>query len=111
MSHDTSTPVRLRWARLRFAIISQLLQSPPASGELNAAIAELASRSWRHPTNGDSLRFSAKSIERWYYLAKDDPNPIEALERSAVRDESLRRGVVFRAVEVERHDLVVKDEG
>ena len=81
MSHDTSTPVRLRWARLRFAIISQLLQSPPPSGELSAAIAELASRSWRHPTNGDSLRFSAKSIERWYYLAKDDPNPIEALER------------------------------
>jgi len=81
MSHDTSTPVRLRWARLRFAIISQLLQSPPPSGELGAAIAELASRSWRHPTNGESLHFSAKSIERWYYLARDDPNPIVALER------------------------------
>ena len=81
MTHDTSTPVRLRWARLRFAIISQLLQSPPPSGELSAAIAELASRSWRHPTNGESLHFSAKTIERWYYLAKDDPNPIAALER------------------------------
>lgn len=32
-----------------------------------------------------------------------DVKPIEALERSAVRDESLRRGIVFRAVEVERH--------
>lgn len=81
MSNDTSTPVRLRWARLRFAIISQLLQSPPPCGELSAAIAELAARSWRHPTNGEALHFSAKSIERWYYLARDDPNPIAALER------------------------------
>jgi transposase InsO family protein len=81
MSNDTSTPVRLRWARLRFAIISQLLQSPPPSGELGAAIQELAARSWRHPTTDNVLHFSAKSIERWYYLAKDDPNPIAVLER------------------------------
>jgi putative transposase len=93
MSNDTSTPVRLRWARLRFAIISQLLQSPPPSGELGAAIEELAGRSWRHPTNGDLLRFSAKTIERWYYLAKDDPNPIAALERKVPSHAGTRRSI------------------
>jgi transposase InsO family protein len=81
MSDDTSTPARVRWARLRFQIIGQLLGAPPEPGELGARIAELSARSWRHPTTGESVRFSKKTIERWFYTAKDKQDPISALAR------------------------------
>lgn len=81
MSNKTSTPARVRWARLRFQIIGQLLAAPPESGELSSRIAELAARPWRHPTTDEVLRFSAKTIERWYYIARDTQEPIRALER------------------------------
>src|SRR5688500_17001098 len=81
MSDDTSTPARVRWARLRFQIIGQLLAAPPEPGELSARIAELAARSWRHATTGEVIRFSAKAIERWFYVARSADEPIHALER------------------------------
>jgi hypothetical protein len=81
MSDETSTPVRVRWARLRFQINGQLLATPPESGELAARIAELAAKAWRHPTTGEVVRFSAKAIERWFYAARSAENPIRALER------------------------------
>ena len=85
MSHatgpDEQTPVRLRWARLRFSIIGQLLASPPEPGELAGRINELASKSWTHPTTAEALRFSAKTIERMYYAARDQVDPVRALER------------------------------
>lgn len=81
MSDETSTPARVRWARLRFQIIGQLLATPPESGELAARIAELAAKSWRHPSTGEVLRFSAKAIERWFYIARNAQDPIRALER------------------------------
>jgi putative transposase len=81
MSHDSSTPARVRWARLRFAIIGPLLSAPAEEGELATRIAELAARAWRHPSTDEVLRFSAKSIERWYYIAREEPDPIRALER------------------------------
>lgn len=81
MADESSTPTRVRWARLRFQIIGQLLGAPPEPGELAERIAELAARPWRHPTTGESVRFSAKTIERWYYVARDTPEPIEALAR------------------------------
>jgi hypothetical protein len=34
MSHETSTPARVRWARLRFAIIGPLLSAPAEAGDL-----------------------------------------------------------------------------
>jgi putative transposase len=43
-----------------------------------------ASPSWRlgpGATRRPVVRFSAKSIERWYYAARDDQDPIRALER------------------------------
>src|SRR5438093_10460637 len=81
MSDNTSTPARLRWARLRFLIIGQLLGAPPEPGELGTRIAELAARPWRHPTTGEVVRFSNKTIERWFYTARDKQDPIRALER------------------------------
>lgn len=73
--------MRLRWARLRFAIVGPLLADPPAHGELRAQLEQLAARSWRHPTTGECLRFGVSTIERWLYQAKGAPNPIEALAR------------------------------
>jgi hypothetical protein len=52
MTDETSTAARVRWARLRFAIIGPLLSAPAEAGELAARIAELAARPWRHPTTG-----------------------------------------------------------
>jgi len=81
MSHDEQTPARLRWARLRFSIIGQLLASPPEPGEVARRIGELAAHTWRHPTTGETIRFSRKTIERMYYAARGDPDPLRALER------------------------------
>lgn len=81
MADETTTPTRIRWARLRFSIIGPLLSSPADSGDLAARIAELSARVWRHPTTGNAVRFSAKSIERWFYSARNEQDPIRALER------------------------------
>jgi putative transposase len=81
MGDETSTPARVRWARFRFSIIAQLMSAPPASGELGACIASLAARPWRHPSTGEVIRFSAKTIERWFYTARNEQEPIRALER------------------------------
>jgi hypothetical protein len=58
--------VHERWAHLRFSVIGQLLAAPPAKGELKAAIAVLAARTWQHPTTGDPVQFGFATIERWY---------------------------------------------
>jgi len=59
-----------RWAELRFAIVGPLLASPPAHGELVAALDALSLRRWGHPTTGELVSFGAPTIERWYYQAK-----------------------------------------
>jgi putative transposase len=85
MSHprrpEDETPVRLRWARLRFSIIGPLLASPPEPGQLAGRIQELASKPWKHPTTGETIRFSPKTIERMYYVARSEADPLRALER------------------------------
>ena len=82
MKKDDDTPPRVRWARLRFSIIGPLLASPPESGELAAALDELASRTYLHPTTGARVRFGRSTIEHWLYAARNAPNdPVRALER------------------------------
>ena len=84
---------RMRWARMRFAIISQLLASPPEPGDLSRRIAELASKPWRHPTSGAVVRLSPKTIERMYYLARTDADPIGALARKVPKHAGTRPSV------------------
>ena len=81
MSQDDDAPARLRWARLRFSIIGPLLASPPERGELAGRIIKLAETPWRHPTTGEVLRYSAKTIEKMYYVARDQADPLRALGR------------------------------
>lgn len=57
------------------------MASPASEGELKASIAALAARRWAHPTTGEAVRFSFKTIERWFYLARSADDPIAALAR------------------------------
>jgi transposase InsO family protein len=81
MSQLDATPMRMRWARLRFSIIGPLLASPPGPGELAERLLELAKKSYRHPTTRQEIRFGVSTIERWYYEAKEKDDPVRALER------------------------------
>lgn len=60
-----------RWAELRFAIVGPLLASPPERGALAVELAALSSVTWKHPATGESVRFGAPTIERWYYQARN----------------------------------------
>jgi len=81
MANDDDTPARVRWARMRFSIIGPLLAAPPDEGELKPRLDELAARMWRHPGTGESVRFSFKTIERWFYAARGATDPIAVLAR------------------------------
>ncbi len=85
MARDDDTPARVRWARLRFSIIGPLLAASPEQGELKTRIAELAQRPWRHPTTGETVRFSFKTIERWFYAARGKADPVAELARKVHR--------------------------
>ena len=90
MSHDDDTPARVRWARLRFSIIGPMLAAPADDGELKRRIEEVAARSWRHPKTGESTKFSFKTIERWFYAARNEKDPIAALARKVPRHAGTR---------------------
>jgi transposase InsO family protein len=81
MAPRDDTPTRVRWARLRFAIIGPLLSMPADKGDLSTRIVDLAEQRWRHPTTDEAVHFSAKTIERWFYSARAEQDPIRALER------------------------------
>src|SRR5450432_1308514 len=102
MSDDTTTPARVRWARLRFAIIGPLLSAPAEAGDLAPRIEELAARAWRHPSTGDTIRFSAKSIERWFYAARNEQDPIRALERKVPKHAGTHPSVTAEVAEAIR---------
>ena len=81
MAHEDDRPARTRWAQRRFSIIGPLLAAPSADGELRARIEELAAKTWQHPTTEEPVRFSFKTIERWYYAARSVADPVAALAR------------------------------
>ena len=89
------TPLRIheRWAQLRFSIVGPLLASPPETGELRAALAELAAKQWRHPVTGRPVRFGFSTIERWHHQARRAKNPVGSLRRK-VRADAGRQGSV-----------------
>lgn len=76
-----------RWARLRFSILGPLLAAPPAPGELQAALAQLAPKTWHHPLSGAPVRFGISTIERWYYAARNaKQDPVGALRPRLRKD-------------------------
>lgn len=59
--------------QFRLSIIGGLLASPPSHGALNQALQCLADKTWRHPVRGLDVNYSAATLERWYYKAKNSP--------------------------------------
>ena len=86
MNDDEEVPRRDRWARLRFAIVGPLLALLPRRGHLKAALRELAARTWRHPITAEPVGFCFSTIERWYYAARDERDPLGVLRRRRRRD-------------------------
>lgn len=82
-----------RWAHLRFAIVGPLLASPPAPGELRAALEGLAERVWLHPLTGQPVRFGVSTIERWYYAAQKAADPVIILRRKPRKDSGQQQAV------------------
>jgi transposase InsO family protein len=77
----SKTPTSDLWSRFRFLVVGPLLADPPAPGELQAVLEDLSGKDWIHPTTGQPTRFAFSTIERWYYRAKSDEDPIAALRR------------------------------
>lgn len=97
MSHD---PMAEKWARLRFAVVGQLLVKPPAHGELVQALTELAAQRWTHPSTGEKTQFALSTIERWYYMAVRSEDPIRTL-RKRVRSDAGRSRVLTAKLLIE----------
>jgi len=76
-----TTPSSTPWARFRFLVVGPLLAAPPPAGELRAALEAISRTEWIHPTTGEPTRFAFSTIERWYYQARADEDPIAALRR------------------------------
>ena len=75
------------WAHFRFSVVGSLLSSPPARGALKTAIRSLAEKTWCHPITGRDVRFSAVTIERWYYMARrGHDDPVAVLRRAVRKD-------------------------
>ena len=76
-----------RWAHFRFSVIGSLLAAPPARGQLQEQLAQLATRTWRHPIHGQSITLGRSTIERWYYKAlHGQDGPVEGLKRKIRSD-------------------------
>jgi hypothetical protein len=83
---------------MRFSVIGQLLAAPAEKGELKRTIEELASRTWRHPTTGEPVRFGFSTIERWYYRAlRERSDPVGVLRRK-IRADAGQQAAVSEAV-------------
>lgn len=87
MTKNCDRSTAAAWARFRFSVVGSLLSSPPARGELKAAIGLLAAKTWTHPVSGRDVRFAAVTIERWYYTARrEKDDPVGVLRRAVRKD-------------------------
>lgn len=92
-----------RWAHLRFSVVGHLLAAPPPQGELQAALAQLADKTWQHPITGAPTRFGVSTIQRWYYEAKHEPvSPVRRL-RTKVRKDAGRQTALTDALKQAIH--------
>lgn len=91
---DPRMPRWQHWAQFRFAVIGGLLSSPPESGQLQQELQALAEKSYQHPLVPDKrISPSFSTIERWYYQAKDAPDPITALGQKLRADAGRRLAI------------------
>ena len=93
MSDESSTPARVRWARLRFQIIGQLLATPPEIGRARRAHRRAGGKSLAAPQHGRGGAISAKAIERWFDARRNAQDPIRALERKVPKHAGMHPSV------------------
>jgi len=86
MMRDSDVPRWELWARFRFSVIGALLSSPPSAGALQEQLRLLADKLYQHPLRPEPLRLGFSTIERWYYQAKDAPDPMAVLGRKLRAD-------------------------
>lgn len=87
MNQKSDRPTADLWARFRFSVVGSLLSSPPARGELKAAIEALADKTWTHPVSGREIRFASVTIERWFHQARrEKQDPLGVLRRTVRKD-------------------------
>ena len=87
MTHDTPGFDRRPVGAVSLLRRRRAVELAPAARALKAAIRSLAAKTWTHPTTGRDVRFSAVTIERWYYTARrrhDDP--VAVLRRAVRKD-------------------------
>tara|TARA_R110001583_G_scaffold48808_1_gene152765 strand:+ start:857 stop:2347 length:1491 start_codon:yes stop_codon:yes gene_type:complete len=80
-----------RWARFRFAVIGPLLASPPAEGRLQDELHQLAQKTWAHPITTLPVTFGLSTLERWFYRARLETDPVRALKTKRRDDAGLSR--------------------
>jgi transposase InsO family protein len=67
-------------AAFRFGVIGPLLSAPPDRGDLHGEIAAIIAKTWTCPVTGKPKKLGKRTVERWYYLAKQANNdPLNAL--------------------------------
>lgn len=88
MAHFQRPPVSVhaRWAHLRFSIVGPLLAAPPEAGTLSAEIEALTEKKWQHPITQAPTQFGFSTIERWFYEARAQTDPVSALRRKVRHD-------------------------
>lgn len=88
MTATSSSSSEERWARFRFSVIGPLLSAPSLPGQLRQRLHELAQCEWVHPIDPDRrLQLSRSTLERWYYAARDEADPLVALRRKTRKDQ------------------------
>lgn len=88
MSENTRRFHGAKWAPFRFGVVGPLLSSPPAKGELQTRLQELAGMKWLPPGYGIPVTIGLSTIERWYYRARaEKDDPIRALRRKVRQDQ------------------------
>ncbi|MBK9387300.1 MAG: transposase [Planctomycetes bacterium] len=89
----SSMSISDRWACFRLEVIGGLLASPPVHGELKERLRELSAQHWKHPRSGEPFRVAFSTLERWYYEAVDQSDPIAVLRRKRRKDHGSRRAI------------------
>lgn len=102
MQNDKPVSVRSeeRWAHFRFSVVGVLLAAPPPRGELKGELERLAATIWKHPISGVPRVFKVKTIEHWYYQAKNEvADPVAVLQRKSRSDRNRTRAITAAAAE------------
>lgn len=87
MAGQRKPPIHERWAHLRFSVVGPLLAAPSERGQLQAELARLAEKKWRHPVTEQPVQFGVSTIERWYYRARGaHSDPVGELRRKVRKD-------------------------